>query len=320
MTKKILANDGIDATGRLMLEKAGFEVVTDKVEQENLPNEINNYVGIVVRSATKIRKDLIDVCTNLKVIGRAGVGMDNIDVDYAKSKGIAVVNTPAASSQSVAELVFAHLLSASRNINKTNRVMPVDGNAQFKALKKESSNGTELKGKTLGVVGFGRIGQACAQMALGLGMKVIYYDPYLPSVSLFFQLNEEYNVKPVEIPLASERKLEDLLYIADFVTLHVPAGDKPLIGAKELQLMKNTAGLVNCARGGVVDEKALNAALEDGTIGFAGLDVFEVEPPVYEDILKQDRVSLSPHIGASTQEAQERVGIEMAERLIQNLK
>lgn len=319
MCKKILANDGIDATGKRMLESAGYEVVTQKVEQEDLINQINNFEAIVVRSATKVRKDLIDTCTNLKVIGRAGVGMDNIDVAYAREKGIAVVNTPAASSQSVAELVFAHLLSASRNIAKTNRVMPIDGNAQFKALKKASSKGIELKGKTLGVVGFGRIGQACAQMALGLGMKVVYFDPYLPSVSLFFQLNEEYSTQPIEIPFASEKKLEDLLYVADFVTLHVPADDKPLIGEKELELMKPTAGLVNCARGGVVDEKALKEALDNNKLAFAGLDVFEVEPPVYEDILKLDNVSLSPHIGASTQEAQQRVGIEMAERILAEL-
>ena len=319
MTRRILANDGIDATGKSMLEKAGFEVVTKKVEQENLTNEINKYEGIVIRSATKIRKDLIDQCSTLKVIGRAGVGMDNIDVEYARQKGIAVVNTTAASSQSVAELVFAHILSCARNLAKTNRVMPVDGNAQFKSLKKESSKGIELKGKTMGVVGFGRIGQACAKIALGCGMKVVYFDPYLPNTSVFFELNEDYNIRPLEIPFASEKKLEDLLYSSDFVTLHVPSGDKPMIGEKELAIMKSSAGLVNCARGGVVDEKALKIALENGKLGFAGLDVFEVEPPVYEDILKLDKVSLSPHIGASTNEAQERVGIEMAERLLAEL-
>lgn len=317
---KILANDGIDSVGKKMLENAGFTVETEKIEQADLAGKINDYVGIIIRSATTIRKELIDHCTALKVIGRAGVGMDNIDVAYAKSKGITVVNTPASGSLSVAELVFSHLLAGARNVADTNRVMALDGKNQFKALKKASSEGIEMKGKTLGIVGFGRIGQACAHIALGMGMKVIYFDPYLPHTSLFFTLNKDYEMAPFEIPLASERKLEDLLHVSDFITLHVPSSDKPVIGAKEIDLMKTGAGLVNCARGGVVDEVALVAALNRGKLSFAGLDVFEQEPPVYEDILKLKNVSLSPHIGASTKEAQERIGVEMAERIIDALK
>jgi D-3-phosphoglycerate dehydrogenase len=317
---KVLANDGIDPAGKKLLEEAGYTVITDTIEQADLPSEINNFEAIIVRSATKIRKELIDVCTNLKVIGRAGVGMDNIDVEYARSKGIAVVNTPAASSLSVAELVFAHLLSGARFINRTNRIMPEQGNAEFKNLKKASSKGVELNGKTIGIVGFGRIGQACAHIALGMGMKVIYYDPYLPNTSLFFQLNADYKVDPIEIPMSAQDSLEDLLHIADFVSLHVPFTGSALIGEAEIQMMKPGAALVNCARGGVVDESSLKAALVEGRISFAGIDVFEQEPPVYQDILKLDNVSLSPHIGASTQEAQKRVGIEMAERIIAELR
>jgi len=317
---KVLANDGIDPAGKKLLEEAGYTVITDTIEQADLPSEINNFEAIIVRSATKIRKELIDVCTNLKVIGRAGVGMDNIDVEYARSKGIAVVNTPAASSLSVAELVFAHLLSGARFINRTNRIMPEQGNAEFKNLKKASSKGVELNGKTIGIVGFGRIGQACAHIALGMGMKVIYYDPYLPNTSLFFQLNADYKVDPIEIPMSAQDSLEDLLHIADFVSLHVPYTGSALIGEAEIQMMKPGAALVNCARGGVVDESSLKAALVEGRISFAGIDVFEQEPPVYQDILKLDNVSLSPHIGASTQEAQKRVGIEMAERIIAELR
>lgn len=316
---KILANDGIDATGKQLLENAGFTVDTNKIEQGELPAHINNYDAIIVRSATTVRQDLLEICTNLKVIGRAGVGLDNIDVDYARSKGIKVVNTPAAGSLSVAELVFTHLLSGARFVSNTNRVMALDGKNQFKALKKSASKGIEMRGKTLGVVGFGRIGQACAKIGLGLGMKVIYYDPYLAHVSLFVELHAAYKLQAIEIPLASESSLEELLYVSDFITLHVPAGDKPLIGERELGMMKSGAGLVNCARGGVVDEKALKLSLESGKLSFAGLDVFEQEPPVYEDILKLENVSLSPHIGASTQEAQERIGVEMAERLIEEL-
>jgi len=317
---KILANDGIDPAGKQLFEEAGYTVQTESIDQADLPSQINDFEAIVVRSATKVRKELIDVCTNLKVIGRAGVGMDNIDVEYARSKGIAVLNTPAASSLSVAELVFAHLLSGARFINKTNRVMPEHGNAEFKNLKKASSKGIELRGKTIGIVGFGRIGQACASIALGMGMKVVYYDPYLSNASVFFQLNADYNVNPIEIPLAAEENLESLLHVSDFISLHVPFTGTALIGAKELALMKPGAALVNCARGGVVDEKALKVALDEGRLSFAGIDVFEQEPPVYEDILKLDNVSLSPHIGASTQEAQKRVGIEMAERIIAELQ
>lgn len=316
---KVLANDGIDPAGKQLLEEAGYVVVTDTIAQSDLPAEINNYEAIIVRSATKIRKELIDVCTNLKVIGRAGVGMDNIDVEYARSKGIAVVNTPVASSLSVAELVFAHLLSGARFINRTNRIMPDQGNSEFKNLKKSSSKGVELRGKTIGIVGFGRIGQACAHIAIGMGMKVVYYDPNLASTNLKFRLNDAYNVAPVEITLNAESNLEDLLNVADFVSLHVPFTGEALIGSNELEMMKPGAALVNCARGGVVDEVALKAALLEGRISFAGIDVFEQEPPVYQDILKLDNVSLSPHIGASTQEAQKRVGIEMAERIIAEL-
>ena len=188
---KILANDGISKNGVEELEAAGFEVSTVTVAQEQLENYINseNIVALLVRSATTVRKDLIDACPSLKIIGRGGVGMDNIDVEYAREKGLHVINTPAASSASVAELVFAHLFSGVRYLYDANRNMPLDGDSKFKALKKAYAKGTELRGKTLGVIGFGRIGQATAKIGLGLGMNVIAFDPFMEkatvSVSFF---------------------------------------------------------------------------------------------------------------------------------------
>lgn len=318
---KILANDGIDANGKSILEKAGFTVVTDKVAQDKLAEELKNYDAVLVRSATKIRRDIIDACPNLKLIGRGGVGMDNIDVDYAKQKGIKVINTPASSSVSVAELVFAHLYSGARFLPITNRVMPVKGNEEFNNLKKTASNAIELQGKTMGILGFGRIGQEVAKIAIGMGMKVLAYDPYVEKVDLSIYmpaLGNDYRLKHTLPTVSKERVLTE----SDYITFHVPfnEGDKAVIGETELASMKKGVGLVNCARGGVIDEKALLAALNSGHIAFAGLDVFEKEPPVFMDILQHPHVSLSPHVGGSTKEAQNRIGIELAEKIIQEFK
>ena len=200
MSKLILANDGIDAVGKSLLEKAGFTVITEKVAQENLSKELNEkgYVALTVRSATKVRKEVIDACPGLKVIGRGGVGMDNIDVDYARSKGIQVINTPAASSNSVAELVFAHLFSAVRFVYESNRNMPSIGNTKFDDLKKNYSKGIELRDKTIGIIGFGRIGQYTAKIALGCGMKVLAYDPFVKEVDLHLNIH---GTKGLEVKL-----------------------------------------------------------------------------------------------------------------------
>lgn len=313
MSKKILANDGIDTAGKALLEKAGFTVVTEKVAQENLIETINNegYAALTVRSATKVRKDLIDACPQLAVIARGGVGMDNIDVDYAKSKNIAVINTPAASSHSVAELVFAHLFSMVRFVYDANRKMPVSGETQFDVLKKQYAKGTELKGKTIGIIGIGRIGQSVAKIALGLGMKVVAHDPFLAKADVELEIHGA--AQPVRVTINSG-SLEDLLRAADFITVHVPGGE--LIGAKEFALMKKGAGIVNTARGGVINEDALLEALNNGTLSAAGLDVFTNEPTPRKDLLTHPRISLTPHIGASTEEAQGRIGIELAEKII----
>lgn len=315
---KVLANDGISKSGIKALEKGGFEVITTKVAQEQVSNFINsnNVDVILVRSATKVRKDIIDACPNLKIIGRGGVGMDNIDVEYARSKGVHVINTPASSSESVAELVFAHLFTGVRFLHDSNRNMPLEGDTNFEGLKKAYANGIELRGKTLGIIGFGRIGQAVAKMALGLGMKVIAADKFLSNaeIRVDFYTGQFINVDIVTEPL------EDLFKHSDFITLHVPAQEGYVIDTDEIAQMKDNVGIVNCARGGVINEVALIEALENDKVLFAGLDVFEKEPTPEIQILMHPRISLTPHIGAATLEAQDRIGTELAEQIIGLLK
>ena len=315
---KILANDGISESGKNKLEEYGFDVDLTKVSQEQLVDYINNnsVSGLLVRSATQVRKDIIDNCKSLKIIGRGGVGMDNIDVEYARGKGLSVINTPAASSESVAELVFAHLFSGVRFLYDSNRTMPLEGDSKFKNLKKAYAKGTELRGKTLGVIGFGRIGQATAKMALGLGMKVIAFDPFLEKTSLSLSFHDGQTVD-FEIETVSK---ETVLKESDFITLHVPAQKEFVIGEAELALMKDGSGLINSARGGVVNEVALVAALESNKLAFAGLDTFENEPTPAVQLLMNPKISLTPHIGAATNQAQDRIGSELASQIISILK
>lgn len=316
---KVLANDGISKSGINALEAAGFEVITTKVAQEQVANYINsnNISVLLVRSATKVRKDIIDACPGLKVIGRGGVGMDNIDVDYAISKNIHVINTPASSSDSVAELVFAHLFTGARFLYDSNRNMPLEGDTKFENLKKSYANGMELRGKTLGIVGFGRIGRSVARIALGLGMRVIASDRHGESVEIRVDF---YNGQFIIVDIPSE-PFEDILKHSDFITVHVPAQEEGyLIGPKEFEMMKEGVGIINASRGGIIDEVALIEALESGKVAFAGLDVFEEEPKPAIQVLMHPKVSLTPHIGASTLEAQDRIGIELAEQIISLLK
>lgn len=315
---KILANDGISESGISLLEKNGFEVLTTTVAQQQLTNYINDndIVGLLVRSATKVKKDVIDACPKLKLIGRGGVGMDNIDVSYAQSKGIHVINTPAASSESVAELVFAHLYGGVRFLYDANRNMPLEGDSRFKQLKKSYGKGKELRGKTLGIIGFGRIGQATAKLAIGVGMNVIYHDPQLDNVDISLPF---FDGQAISFNLKNTEK-ELLLKEADFITVHVPFQNEYVLGEKEFDLMKDGVGIINAARGGVIDEVALVAALESNKISFAGMDVYESEPNPEIKILMHPKISLTPHIGAATEEAQDRIGIELAEQIISHLK
>lgn len=315
---KILANDGIDPIGKEMLEKAGFQVDTQNIPQEELASRLNGYDAVTVRSATKIRKDLIDACPNIKLIGRGGVGMDNIDVEYARGKGIAVVNTPASSSLSVAELVFAHLFGGVRFLYDANRQVPADGNSNFGGLKKKYAKGRELHGRTLGILGFGRIGREVAKVAFGVGMDVIAYDLFEFDPEVTLNLANDTSLK-MSVKTATK---EELLKNADFVTVHVPAqaDGAPAVGKAEFDLMKDGAALVHCARGGVIDEAALVAALDSGKLSFAGLDVFADEPAPAQEILSHPKISVSPHIGAATGEAQERIGVELANLIIDHFK
>lgn len=313
--KKILANDGLSPAGVAILERAGYAVITEHILQDDLAAAINveGYEVLLVRSATKVRRDLIDACPGLKMIGRGGVGMDNIDVDYARSKGIEVVNTPAASSQSVAELVMAHLFNTARFVHISNREMPVKGCDSFASLKKKYGKGIELRGKTLGIIGFGRIGQNLARYALGIGMKVLVVDRHPEDTFVEIPI---FNAFPVKVKIVKVG-INELLEQSDFISLHIPAQPSgPVIGASEFAKMKDGVRIINAARGGVMDEEALLAAIDSGKVSFAGIDVFENEPTPRQDLLSKEQISLTPHIGAATVEAQERIGEELADIII----
>ena len=309
----ILANDGIDASGKSKLQEAGFQIDTDNVAQDKLEDALKSYDAVLVRSATQIRKEIIDACPDLKLIGRGGVGMDNIDVEYARKVGIEVINTPAASSLSVAELVFSHLFGLVRFLPDSNRQMPLVGSSDFKSLKKQYSKGIELKGKMLGIIGLGRIGQEVAGIAFGIGMKVLACDIMLNETNIELQIAQQ----KISVPVKTV-SMEQVLKESDFISMHVPfkKGEKPMIGKAEFEKMKDGVCIINCARGGCIDESSLIKALDNGKVAYAGIDVFEEEPTPKPELLKHPKVSLTPHIGASTVEAQERIGIELADKII----
>jgi D-3-phosphoglycerate dehydrogenase len=315
---KVLANDGISNSGVEKLLNNGIDIKTITVEQGQLIDYINKneITVLLVRSATKVRKDIIDNCPGLKIIGRGGVGMDNIDVEYAKEKGVKVINTPAASSGSVAELVIAHLYTCARFLHISNRNMPLEGDSNFKKLKKAFAKGVELRGKTLGIIGFGRIGQEVAKIGLGIGMNVIYYDLHNDKVNLKLEFFDR-QILNFKLEKSS---FNEVLSKSDFITLHVPAQKEYVIGNKEFDLMKDGIGLINAARGGVVDEVALDKNISDGKVSFAALDTFENEPNPEIKLLMNPKISLTPHIGAATNEAQDRIGIELADQIIEILK
>jgi len=315
---KILANDGISQSGIDALEKGGFDVITTKVAQNQLENYINEHTidGILVRSATQVRQELIDACPSIKLIGRGGVGMDNIDVQYAKDQGLHIINTPAASSHSVAELVFGHLYGMVRFLHQSNREMPLEGDAHFKDLKKQFAAGVELRGKKLGIIGFGRIGQATAKIALAVGMEVIATDAFVENATITVPFFDGQSVS-FDIETVS---MDELLKNADFITLHVPAQEKHVISTDEFQKMKNGVGIVNAARGGVLDEIALVNAIESEKVRYAALDVYENEPTPEIQLLMNPELSLTPHIGAATLDAQDRIGLELASQIIELLR
>jgi D-3-phosphoglycerate dehydrogenase len=296
---KVLICDKTEAEAIEKMRAAGLTVdVRDDITPEELPAVLPNYDGCVVRSRTKIRQPLIDQCPNLKVIVRGGVGLDNIDADYARAKGITVLNTPRASSASVAELAIGFMFALARSLYQATATMKAE------KWEKKRFEGEELGGKTLGLIGVGNIGREVARRAAALGMTVIAYDPY---------------VSPQDVPEVRLVSLNELLERSDYISLHLPktAETTNMIGAEQFARMKDGVRLINCARGGIVDENALYDALVSGTVAGAALDVFAEEPPSDWRLVKLDNVICSPHIGASTKEAQQRVGAEVAEKLIE---
>jgi D-3-phosphoglycerate dehydrogenase len=314
---KILANDGISQSGIDALEKGGFEVITTKVAQNQLENYINEHTvdAILVKSTTQVRQELIDACPCIKLIGRIGRGMDNIDVEYAEDQGLHVINSPEASSNAVAELVFAHLFGLARFLHSSNREMPLEGDSRFKELKKAYSEGLELRGKTIGIIGFGKVGQAVAKIGLGLGMNVIATDDKVTSAPISVAF---FNGQKVTINIDTIPKNE-VLKESDFITLHVPAQQDYIISKKEIEKMKDGVGIINTAKGGILHEVDLVTAIESGKVQFAGLDVFETEPTPAVQLLMNPEISLTPNIGAGTKETQEKIGIELAQQIIQLL-
>ncbi|WP_126650417.1 D-2-hydroxyacid dehydrogenase [Chryseobacterium aureum] len=312
---KVLANDGISKAGEYTLKEAGIDILDNRVAQDHVINFINdNHVDVLlVRSATKVRQDLIDACPGLKIIGRGGIGMDNIDVEYARSKGIKVINTPTASSKSVAELVFGHFISLARFLHESNRLMPLEGETHFNAMKKSFSNAYELSGKTLGVIGFGSIGQEVIKIGIALGMKVtvLTRSPKTEILTLNF-----FNGQSLNFEITSTNDMDAFLKDADFISINTPKTNEYIIDTPQFEKMKDGVYIVNTARGGVINEVTLIDYIESGKVAGAALDVFENEPNPELPLLMNPALSLSPHVGGNTVDAQEKIGIELAEQII----
>lgn len=310
----VLANDGISEKGIQLLKEADITVLDARVSAEHLSNFINenNVDVLLVRSATQVRKNLIDECPNLKIIGRGGVGMDNIDVDYAIDKGIYIINTPKASRKSVAELVFAHFFSLARFLHESNRLMPLEGETKFNTLKKSFNNATELSGKTLGVLGMGNIGLEVIKIGISLGMSIVAYNrtPKTENVKISFFDGQSlhFEIKSVN--------LDEVLKKSDFISINISNAEKYFIDNEQIAMMKEGVFIANTARGGVLNEVALIDAIERGKVAGAALDVFENEPNPEIEILMNPALSLSPHIGGNTLEAQNRIAEELAEQII----
>ena len=301
---KILVTDKVADEAIDLLEKEGYEVVFDEMSHEDLLGSISEYDALMVRSRTKVTGDIIEAADNLKVIGRAGIGVDNIDVEAASKRGIKVVNAPTGATISVAELTIAHMLSLARHLTKA------DSTLKQGIWAKKQLKGIELYGKTLGLIGCGNIGRKTAELAKAFSMRIIGYDPYLSKEDL-----EKYGIEKKE-------DLRDLMREADFISLHLPHTKEThhIVNSEMISLMKPTAYIINCARGGTIDEEALYDALKENKIAGAALDVFEEEPPKDNPLLTLDNVVVTPHLGASTTEGQRRAGTVCAEQIIKVLK
>ncbi|MGS0746938.1 D-2-hydroxyacid dehydrogenase [Halpernia sp. GG3] len=312
---KVLANDGFSESGKNALEEAGIEFLDQRVSSEHLVNFINeNHIDVLlVRSATKVRKDLIESCPHLKIIGRGGIGMDNIDVDFAREKGIKVINTPNASSKSVAELVFGHFFTMARFLHESNRLMPLEGDSRFNDLKKDFKNAFELSGKTLGVIGFGSIGQEVIKIGIGLAMniKVCTRRPKTENIELNF-----FDGQSVSFKITSSNNMDEFLKECDFISINTPKTTEYILSTPEFEKMKNGVFITNTARGGVLDEVAMLDFIENKKIAGVALDVFENEPTPELTLLMNPALSLSPHIAGNTIDAQNKIGLELAQQII----
>lgn len=313
---KVLANDGISKSGADALAKAGIELLDAKVSQEHLAAYINehNINVLLVRSATKVNRELIDGCPGLQIIGRGGVGMDNIDVEYAIDKGIYIINTPKASSRSVAEMVFAHFFSLARFLHESNRLMPLEGETHFSAMKKSFSKAIELEGKTLGVIGFGGIGQEVVKMGISLGMKIKVFTRNIKTETLSLNF---YDGQSVSFQITTGNDWDEFLTDTDFISINTPKSDGYILDTPQFLKMKDGVFIVNTARGGVLNEVALIDFIDNGKIAGAALDVFESEPTPELPLLMNPNLSLSPHLGGNTVDAQEKIGAELAAQIIE---
>ena len=313
---KVLANDGLSKSGENALIAAGFDYLNNRVAQNHLENFINeNQVEVLlVRSATQVRAELIDACPSLKIIGRGGVGMDNIDVEYAIEKGLFVINTPNASSRSVAEMVFAHFFSLARFLHESNRLMPLEGETHFDGLKKAFTKAYELEGKTLGVIGFGGIGKEVIKMGISLGMKVkvLTRKPKTETISIPF-----FDGRSIDFEISSTNNWNEFLKNTTFISINTPKTSEYIIDTPQFDLMEDGVFIVNTARGGVLNEQTMLEYIESGKILGAALDVFENEPNPSVNILMNPALSITPHLGGNTIDAQEKIGLELAQQIIE---
>jgi len=313
----ILANDGITLKGIEALEKAGFEVNSTKVAQNQLENFINanNIDAVLVNKNTQIRQELIEACPSLKLIGNSSVTMDNIDVDFAIDNGLHVINTTNASTIANAELVFAHLFGMARFLHSSNREMPLEGDSRFNELNKAYALGSELRGKTIGILGFDKVGQEVAKIAIGLGMQVMAFDDFIEEATITLDF---YNHQKIDFTIHTVA-IADVLKESDFISLHLTNHDTHVITSAEFEKMKDGVGFINTAKGGILNEVDLIKAIESGKVQYAGLDVFETEPIPAVQLLMNPEISLSPNIASLTKEAQERAGLELANQIIKLL-
>ncbi|SEB38935.1 D-3-phosphoglycerate dehydrogenase [Tenacibaculum sp. MAR_2009_124] len=314
---KILANDGISQSGIAALENGGFEVITTKVAQNQLDSFINEngIDALLVANNTQVRQELIEDCPSLKLIGKAGVNFDNIDVDFARENGLHVINTPEAISGAVAELIFAHIFGMARFLHQSNREMPLEGETRFNALRKQFANGVELKGKTIGIIGNNETADEVAKIALGVGMKVLFAGNYSEEKTIALTF---YNGQTIDFTLDTE-PFKEVLKKSDFISIHTPLQDGYLIGTKEFEHMKQGIGIINVSNGGLVDEVALVNAIKDGTVKYAALDVFENQPTPEIQLLMNPEISFTPNIASSTVESKQRVDEELAKQITELL-